>query len=107
MIFLILISNIYNTTPNKQILMSYFFNKSKSKSKKDEISIIEIKENTKNYQSDDLNKDEVKDEKIKNRVFNENAENGSEYSSESIMENINTQCNLILYIYILIIKHRT
>jgi len=89
MIFLILISNIYNTTPNKQILISYLFKNINMQEKQDQKKcILEEDENNQKIKSGD---NMIKNELILNYNNNEHIE------VKGIKES-NEKCNHILFL---------
>ena len=77
MIFLVIISNIYNTTPNKQILISYFL-RQKSKDEKN-VNSIEIQKEINEEASIDY--DNIEDDNSqKNIIFSADSETNLENS---------------------------
>ena len=89
MIFLILISNIYNTTPNKQILISYLFKNINMQEKQDQKKcILEEDENNQKIKSGD---NMIKNELIIN-------DNNNEHIEDKGIKEVNEKCNHILFL---------
>ena len=88
MIFLILISNIYNTTPNKQILISYLFKNINIKEEDQKDCILEEDENNQKIKSGD---NMIKNELILN-------DNNDEHIEDKSIKESNEKCNHILFL---------
>jgi hypothetical protein len=79
MIFLILISNIYNTTPNKQILISFFNKLSDSSNEKEKTANENKKHSGKTPTHTPIpEKNPTDDEHIKKRIMESDNENEEE-----------------------------